>query len=134
MGRAYAEFQDAKGQSCRIGTIDADNIGAMKTYANTIKGYSDAGIKAIGYTATEITKPTAGTSSNVDRKGIVIAQDTKRGATHTLTIPSLKAGQTDETLNGTRLKADVVDKVATAYGTLIGVPCVGLYGYQIQVK
>lgn len=134
MGRAYAEFQDVKGQVCRIGTIDADNLGAIKTYANVVKGYSDAGLKAVGYTATEITKPTPGATSNVDKKGIVIVQDTKRGATHMLTIPGLKSGQTETTLNGERLKSDVVDKIASAYGTLIGTTCVGLYGYPTQSK
>ena len=134
MGRAYAEFQDGKGQVCRIGTIDADNIGAIKTYANVLKGYSDAGIKSVGYTATEFMKPAPAVTSNVDRRGIVIVQDTKRGATHMLTIPGLKSGQTDLTVNGERLKSDIVDKLAAAYGTLIGTTCVGLYGYPKQDK
>lgn len=134
MGRGYVEFQDAKGQSSRINMLDVENIGAVETYGNKVKSYSDAGIVAVGYTAAKYTKPAPGTTSNVDKKGIVIVKDTKRGVAHELTIPSLKTGQTESTPNGDRIKQDVVEGLATAYGTAIGVPMIGLYGYPTQKK
>jgi hypothetical protein len=134
MGRGSVTFIDKNKQQCDITTQDADNLAAITAYGNAIAKYSDAEITAIQFSqAAAITAKTPGTSSNVDRKGIVICKDAK-GKVHKQTIPSLKSGQIVQTSNGERLTDAVVDGVAAALTTLIGSKCTGLYGYPIQKK
>ena len=134
MGKGVATFLDKNKQKCDITTLDADNLGAMQAYANAILKYSDAELFGVSFAqAAAITAKTPATTSNVDRKGVVICKDAK-GKTHKVTIPSLKSGQIVQTSNGERLTETVVDGVAAALTTLIGSKCTGLYGYPIQKK
>lgn len=134
MGRGTITFIDKNKQQCDITTQDADNLGALTAYANAIAKYSDAEIYAIHFSqSAAITAKSPATTSNVDRKGIVICKDAK-GKVHKQTVLSLKSGQIVQTSNGERLTDAVVDGVAAALTTLIGSKCTGLYGYPIQTK
>jgi hypothetical protein len=125
---------DKNKQKCDISTLDANTLAEIQAYANAVLKYSDAELSAVSYAqAAVITAKTPATTSNVDRKGIVICQDAK-GKTHKVTIPSLKAGQIVQSANGERLMETVVDGMAVALTTLIGSKCTGLYGYPIQKK
>ena len=134
MGRASAEFKDFMGQRCNISTLDATSLAEMKTFATGIAKYSDGVISEVQYSQNEMqAAKTAAATSNVDRKGIVLVKD-QRGAIHKVTIPSLKTGQTTKTDSGERLNTPIVEDVAKLVQTLIGKPCVGLYGYPIQKR
>ena len=134
MGKGVATFIDKNKQKCDITTLDASSLAEIQAYANAIAKYSDGELFGVSYAQTAaITAKTPATTSNVDRKGIVICKDAK-GKVHKATIPSLKSGQIVQTANGERLMETVVDGVATALTTLIGSKCTGLYGYPIQVK
>lgn len=134
MGRASADFKDVMGQICSITTLDASSLAEIKTFATGILKYSDAVLSEVQYSQNEQqAAKTAGATSDVDRKGIVIVKD-QRGAIHKITIPSLKAGNTIQTPNGWRLKQTIVDDVAKMVSTLIGKPCIGLRGYDIKKK
>lgn len=134
-GRGTATFVDVRGQKCDISLIGTASLSAVKTYAGVVAGKSGAMLKSVSFSTMEqMTSGAAKAGSNVDKRGVVVAQD-ELGKAHLITIPAIEATAWEETNAGDRVKADVVKAVTAAYKTALGLPSlVGMYGYIIQRK
>ena len=134
-GRGKAIFIDSHGQTTTINVLGIASLAAMKTYAQAVAGKSSAGLKMVSFSTMEVQATVAPkTGSNVDKCGIVIAQD-ELGRTHQISVPAIEAANIEETAQGDRIKKACVDAITAAYKTAIGASVLtGMYGYPIQTK